>query len=91
MVAMFTRIVSKYNLSISRAVYMFNVFLLPKLELALHYVHGVGVRRWVRQLDSMLIGAFKHASKSKIHCSHSALALTLNLMLPSTLEVSVKA
>lgn len=91
MVAMFTRIVSKYRLSIARAVHMFNVFLLPKLELALHYVHGPRVKKWVRTLDSMLIASIRHASSSKIRCSNRALALTLNLTLPSALEVSVKA
>jgi hypothetical protein len=42
MVSMFTRLVSKFTLSLRTAVYMFNVFLLPKLELALHYVSSPG-------------------------------------------------
>ena len=40
MIQLFTRAVSKFKLSVQQAVYMFNVFLLPKLELALRYITG---------------------------------------------------
>ena len=75
---------------IGHAIYMFNVFLLPKLELALHYVHGAGTSKWVKDLDRLLIGCIKHVAQSPLRLSHSALALTLHLTLPSWLEVSIK-
>ena len=90
MILVFTRIVRKFNVPISQAIYMFNVFLLPKLELALHYVHGPGTTQWIKQLDCIIIGCIKHIASSPIHLSHSALALTLHLNLPSWLEVSIK-
>ena len=69
---------------------MLNVFLLPKLELALHYVHGAGTSKWIADCDRILIGAIKHAVKSPIKLSHTSVALTVGLTLPSWLEVSVK-
>jgi len=90
MMLKFTRIVTKFHLSIAQAVYMFNVFLLPKLELALHYVHGSGTTDWVLNCDRLLIGAVKHAANSPIRLSHTAVALTLNMVLPSWLETAIK-
>jgi len=90
MIMIFTRLVSKFSLSIGQAIYMFNVFLLPKLELALHYVHGAGTSKWVKDLDRLLIGCIKHISHSPLQLSHSALALTLHLTLPSWLEAAIK-
>jgi hypothetical protein len=90
MVMLFTRVVRKFKPSIGRAVYMFNVFLLPKLELALHYVHGRGTNKWVMNLDRLLIDSIKHAVKSPLMLSHSAVALAVGLTLPSWLETSAK-
>ena len=89
-IALFTRAVTKFTLSPQQAVYMFNAFLLPSLELALHYVHGQGTSTWVSQCDRMLIGSIKHAVQSPIMLSNSALALSLHLILPSWLEASIK-
>lgn len=89
-IMLFTRTVSKFNLSISKAVHLFNIFLLPRLELSLHYVHGPGTRAWIADCDRILIGCLKHAASSPIRLSHTALALALNLTLPSWLEASVK-
>ena len=86
----FTRAVSKFRVSLGHAVYMFNVFLLPMLELALHYVHGAGTSRWIQECDRLLIGSIKHAAASPIMLSHTAVALTLGLRLPSWVETSVK-
>jgi hypothetical protein len=44
MIQQFTRVVSKFNLSLNQAAYMFNV-LLPKLEMALHAHEAPLVRR----------------------------------------------
>jgi exonuclease III len=90
MIMIFTRAAIKFNVPISHAVYMFNVFLLPKLELALHYVHGFGTSEWIKSLDRMLIGCIKHLSSSPLRLHHSALALTIHLRLPSWLEISIK-
>jgi hypothetical protein len=90
MIMIFTRLVNKFSLSIGQAIYMFNIFLLPKLELALHYVHGAGTSKWVKDLDRLLIGCIKHISHSPLRLSHSAVALTLHLTLPSWLEVAIK-
>jgi hypothetical protein len=56
MLQLFTRVVSKFRLPLSQATYMFNVFLLPKLELALRYVHGPDTTRWLRSCDRILGG-----------------------------------
>jgi ribonuclease HI len=90
LIMIFTRAVSKFRVSVGQAVYMFNVFLRPKLELALHYVHGPGTAKWIHDCDRMMIGSIKHAAASPLMLSHSAVALTLGLKLPSWLEVSVK-
>jgi hypothetical protein len=90
MVMLFIRVVSKFKLSVGRAVYMFNVFLLPKLELALHYVHGRGTNEWVMNLDRLLIGSITHVVKSPLILSHSAAALAVGLTLPSWLETSAR-
>ena len=90
LIMIFTRAVSKFRVSVGQAVYMFNVFLLPKLELAMHYVHGPGTSTWIQACDRMLIGSIKHAAASPLMLSHTAVALTLHLKLPSWLEVSVK-
>src|SRR5680860_490344 len=62
MVFKFTSIVRKFDVSLSQARYMFNVFLMPKLELALHYIHGPEARRLIRSCDSVLIGCIKPVS-----------------------------
>ena len=87
---MFTRAITKFRLSLKQAVYVFNVFMLPTLELALHYVHGAGTNEWLRKCDGLLIGCIKHASGSLLRLSHSAVALSLGLLLPSWLETSIK-
>ena len=89
-IALFTRAVSKFSLTPQQAVYMFNAFLLPALELALHYVHGAGTDQWIKQCDRFLIGSIRHAVKSPIKLSHTAVALSLHLILPSWLEASIK-
>ena len=89
-VMLFARLVSKFSLSIRQAVFLFNIYLLPRLNLALHYTHGPHTAKWVRSLDSIVIGAIKHAAATPLRLSHSAVALTLHLMLPSWLETSVK-
>jgi ribonuclease HI len=90
MINMFTRVASKFSMSVSQILYMFKVFLLPKLEAALHYTCGVGMTEWVKTCDRMLIGSIKHAVSSPMKLSHSAVALSLQLMLVSWLEVSIK-
>jgi hypothetical protein len=59
MTLLFTRLVSKFSLSLGRAVYMFITFLLPKLELAFHYVHGPGTSQWIQDCDRLLVGSLK--------------------------------
>lgn len=89
-VNMFTRLASKFDLSIGHSVYMFNVFLMTRLELALHYVHGPGTDNWIEGLDRMVIGSIKHSCGSLLKLSHSAVARSLGLLLPSWLERAVK-
>jgi hypothetical protein len=48
MLMLFQRVVSKFKLSVSQASYMFNTFLLPKLELALRYITGRHVNDWIK-------------------------------------------
>jgi hypothetical protein len=83
---------SKFKLLVGRAVHMFNVFLMPKVELALHYVHGRGANKWVINLDRLLVRSIKHVVKSPLMLSHSAVALAVGLTytLPSWLETSAK-
>ena len=90
MVHLFTRVVSKFRVSLSQAAYMFNVFLLPKLELALHYVHGPGTSEWIQHCDRAIIGSIKHAVASPLQLSHTAVALSLGIHLPSWLEAAIK-
>ena len=90
MIAKFTRAAIKFRVSVSQAVYMFRVFLLPKLELALHYAHGKGSSDWIKNCDRLIIGCIKHLVKSPLKLSHTAVALTIGLHLPSWMEVSVK-
>jgi hypothetical protein len=85
----FTRAASKFRVSLQLAAYMFNAFLLPKLELALRYVHGSGTQAFIDKCDSTLIGCIKHAVASPLSLSHSAVALTAGVVLPSWLEVKV--
>ena len=90
MVHKFASVVRKFDVSLSQARYMFNVFLMPKLELALHYVHGPGTRKLIRSCNSILVGCIKHAVKSPLQLSHRAVAHALGLILPSRLEIAVK-
>ena len=86
----FTRLAIKYHLTLRDTVYMFNTFLVTRLELALHYTHGPGTTEWVQECDRLLIGCIRHIAKSPLRLSHSAVALTLHLILPSWLETSIK-
>ena len=90
LILLFARMVHKFRVPVARAVYMFNVFLLPKLSLALHFVHGRGTSEWVQQCDRMLVGSIRHAAASPVRISHSAVALAVGLVLPSWLETSIK-
>jgi hypothetical protein len=91
MISLFTRAAVKFSVPLRQAVYMFNTFLLPKLELSLRYVHGQGASSWVKSCDRMIIGCIKHLVSAPIKLSHTAVALSLGLILPSWLETSVKA
>ena len=88
--AMFQRAVVKFGVTIRQAVYMYNVFLMPMLELALHYMHGPGTAACIKQCDRLIIGSIKHAVSSPLMLSHTAVALSIGLLLPSWLETSVK-
>ena len=90
MLHLFSRVVSKFQLSVSQAAYIFNTFLLPKLELALRYITGPQVNGWVATYDAILVGSIKHVIESPLHLSHSAVALSAGFLLPSLLEVAVK-
>ena len=90
MIMTFTRLAIKFRLSVKQTVYMFNVFLITRLELALHYIHGPGTSDWVKQCDRLLIGCIRHIVGSPIRLSHSAVALIIHLILPSWLEPSIK-
>ena len=86
----FTRTAAKFDMPIGCAVYMFNLFLLPKLELALHYVHGSSTTLWLKSCDRLLIGCIKHLASSPLRLRHTPLALALRLNLPSWMELSIK-
>jgi hypothetical protein len=90
MIQLFTRVVSKFRLPLNQASYMFNTFLLPKLELALRYVSGPSTTAWLKKCDAILVGSMKHAAASPLCLSHSAVALSLRFTLPSWLETAVK-
>jgi len=90
MIMMYTRVAIKFKLSVKEAVYMFNTFLTPKLELAFHYVHGSGTNKWLEHCDSLLFASIRHLVKSPLKLSHSALSLLLDLHLPSCMEQVVK-
>jgi exonuclease III/ribonuclease HI len=89
-ISMFTRLANKFDLSLAHTVYMFNVFLMPRLELALHYVHGPKSQDWIQSCDRLMMGCIKHRAASPARLSHSALALTLHILLPSWIEAAVK-
>jgi len=82
--------VEKFSLSLNHAAYMFNVFLLPKLELALRYTHGANTNGFVSNCDAAIIGCIKHAVASPLRLSHSAVALPLHINLPSWIEITTK-
>jgi ribonuclease HI len=86
----FTRAVTKFSLPLRQVAYIFNVFLLPTIELGLRYVQGKGTREFLRKCDSVLVGAIKHAVQSPLQLSHSAVALALHFTLPSWLEAACK-
>ena len=90
MIRVFTGVVDKFSLTLSQAAYMFNVFLLPKLELALHYVSGPGTSGFLAHCDAAIVGCIKHAAASPLLLSHSAVALPLHISLPSWLEATIK-
>ena len=89
-IGMFTRALTKFKVTLKQAVYVLNVFLLPALNLALHYVHGPGTTAWLKSCDRLFIGCIKHAVSSPLLLSHSAVALSLGLTLPSWLEPVTK-
>jgi exonuclease III len=89
-IQLFSRVVSKFKLSVQQAAFTYNTFLLPKLELALRYITGPLVNQWIKHYDGVLIGSIKHAIGSPLMLSHSAVALTAGFLLPSWLEVAVK-
>ena len=89
-IAKFTRLALKFHLSIRETVYMFNVFLTSRLELALHYVHGPGTSTWIKNCDRLMAGCIKHLAQSPLRLSHTALATALHFVLPSRLERSIK-
>jgi ribonuclease HI len=91
MLHLFTRMVSKFGLSVGQASYVYNTFLLPKLDLGLRYICGAQADGWVRSYDAILVGSIKHAAASPLRLSHSAVALTSRFTLPSWLEVAIKA
>ena len=90
MIAMFTRVAVKFRLSVKDAVYMFNTFLITKLELALRYVHGPGTAAWLASCDRLLFGAVRHLVKSPLLLSHSTLSVLLGLRMPSRMEQVIK-
>jgi exonuclease III len=90
MILLFTRAVDKFHIPVASAVKMFNVFLLPRLELALHYIHGPLTSNWIKNCDRLLIGCIKHSALSPLRLSHTAVALVTGLLLPSWLEVCIK-
>ena len=92
MVHLFTSTATKFAVTVSQAAYMFNVFLLPKLELALRYVHGATgtVTAWLDTLDRILIGCIKHLCGASLRLSHSIVALCSGVILSSWLEATSK-
>ena len=90
MVRTFTGVVDKFSLSLNHAAFMFNVFLLPKLELALRYVHGPDTNGFISNCDAAIVGCVKHAVASPLRLSHSAVALPLHINLPSWIEATAK-
>ena len=90
MIHLFGRIVSKFKLSVGQASYIFNTFLLPKLELGLRYISGPRVKGWLAGYNATLVGSIKHAVGSSLRLSHSAVALSAGFILPSWLEIAVK-
>ena len=89
-IAKFSRLALKFHLSIRETVYMFNVFLTSRLELALHYVHGPGTSAWIKSCDRLMAGCIKHLAQSPLRLSHTALAAVMHFVLPSRLERSIK-
>jgi len=74
MIQLFVRAISKFQLSVQQAAYMFSVFLLPKLELALRYITGPQVNAWIHGYDAALVGSIKHIIASPLSLSRSAVA-----------------
>ncbi|HVW99389.1 MAG TPA: reverse transcriptase domain-containing protein, partial [Candidatus Babeliaceae bacterium] len=89
-IAVFTRAIDKFNVPLNHATYMFNTFLLPMLELSLHYVHGPGTSKWIKKCDRLLVGCIKHSVHSLLKLSNSAVALSLHFNLPSWMEICIK-
>ncbi|MDR3405027.1 MAG: hypothetical protein P4L99_21170 [Chthoniobacter sp.] len=56
--ALYARCAVKFKLPVKDAVYMFNTFLITKMELSFHYnvIHGLGTSssRWLQQCDCRL-------------------------------------
>ena len=87
---LFSRLVEKFALSVAQTSNLYTVFLLPKLELALHYACGAGTTPWLKSCDRILVGAIKRATKSPLQLSLTAVALTSGFALPSWMEAVVK-
>jgi len=90
MVHLFARVVAKFRLSVAQAAYLFNAFLLPKLEHGLRYLHGPHASDWVKSYDRVLVGSIKHVVQSPLQLSHTAVALAAGFTLPSWLEAAIK-
>jgi hypothetical protein len=89
-IQLFTRLVNKFRLSVSQAAYVYNTFLLPKLEISLRYIHGPQAAAWIKSYDRTLVASIEHMVSSPVRLSHSAVALAAGFLLPSWLEVAIK-
>jgi hypothetical protein len=89
-IQLFTRLVNKFRLSVSQAAYVYNTFLLPKLELRLRYIHGPQAAAWIKSYDRTLVASIEHMVSSPVRLSHSAVAQVADFLLPSWLEVAIK-
>lgn len=73
----------KHRLPVQRAVEMFNVYLMPRIEAGLRYIHMSGWLAQFEQWDKSLVRAIGQVCKLPVRFNRGAIATLTGLILPS--------
>ncbi len=74
----------KHRLSVPRAVHLFNVYLIPRIEFGLRYINVTGWLTQFEQWDKSLVRAIGQLCKMPRRLNRGAVTTLTGLILPST-------